>query len=90
MPIFQLLQTKKQTETMMNESTGEDENQSPRLFAELTVEQLFRLKVYADETQSLSAEEAQILLIEMVRRNMIQNNIIKHLVNHSDEEVRRS
>lgn len=74
----------------MNESTGEDENQSPRLSAELTVEQLFRLKVYADETQSLSAEEAQILLIEMVRRNMIQNNIIKHLVNYSDEEVRRA
>jgi len=30
---------------------------------ELTIEQQFKLKVYADETQSLSAEEAQILLI---------------------------
>jgi hypothetical protein len=74
---------------MMDESTGEDEIQSPKLSTELTVEQLFRLKVYADETQSLSAEEAQILLIEMMRRNMIQKNIIKHLVNYSDEEARR-
>ncbi len=73
----------------MDESTGEDEIQSPKLSTELTVEQLFRLKVYADETQSLSAEEAQILLIEMMRRNMIQKNIIKHLVNYSDEEARR-
>ena len=74
---------------MINESTGEDETQLPKLSTELTIEQQFTLKVYADETQSLSAEEAQILLIEMVRRNMIQNNIIKHLVNYSEEEARR-
>ena len=59
---------------MTNERTGEDEDQSNKLSTELTVEQQFKLKVYSDETQSLSAEEAQILLIEMVRRNMISKD----------------
>lgn len=70
---------------MTNERTGEDEDQSNKLSTELTVEQQFKLKVYSDETQSLSAEEAQILLIEMVRRNMIKDNVIKHLINHDGE-----
>ena len=70
---------------MTNERIGEDEDQSNKLSTELTVEQQFKLKVYSDETQSLSAEEAQILLIEMVRRNMIKDNVIKHLINHDGE-----
>lgn len=70
---------------MTTERTGEDEDQSNKLSTELTVEQQFKLKVYSDETQSLSAEEAQILLIEMVRRNMIKDNVIKHLINHDGE-----
>ena len=70
---------------MTNERTGEDEDQSNKLSTELTVEHQFKLKVYSDETQSLSAEEAQILLIEMVRRNMIKDNVIKHLINHDGE-----
>ncbi|MEG4458476.1 NblA/ycf18 family protein [Microcoleus sp. N9_A1] len=73
---------------MTTEITG-DEDQSNKLSTELTVEQKFKLKVYSDETQSLSAEEAQILLIEMVRRNMIKDNVIKHLINHHDGEVHR-
>lgn len=70
---------------MTNERIGEDEDQSNKLSTELTVEQQFKLKVYSDETQSLSAEEAQILLIEMVRRNMIKDNVIKYLINHDGE-----
>ncbi|MEG4959865.1 MULTISPECIES: NblA/ycf18 family protein [unclassified Microcoleus] len=69
---------------MTNERIEEDESQSNKLSTELTVEQQFELKVYSDKTQSLSAEEAQILLIEMVRRNMIKDNVIKHLINHHD------
>jgi hypothetical protein len=72
---------------MTTERTGEDEVQSNKLSTELTVEQQFKLKVYSDETQSLSAEEAQILLIEMVRRNMIKDNVIKHLINHHGGKV---
>ncbi|MEG5056104.1 MULTISPECIES: hypothetical protein [unclassified Microcoleus] len=72
---------------MTNERTGEDEDHSDKLSTELTIEQKFSLKVYSERTKSLSAEEAQILLIEMVRRNMIQSNIIKHLVNSQGESI---
>jgi len=54
---------------------------------ELTIEQQFKLKVYADETQSLSAEEAQILLIQMVRQNMIKDNVIRHLIGNQLEQA---
>lgn len=64
---------------MTNEGTnkGKDEIE----LTELTIEQQFKLKVYAAQTQSLSAEEAQILLIEMMRRNRIKDNVIRHLLN---------
>ena len=57
----------------------EEDGVQLKFLTELTIEQQFKLKVYANETHSLSAEEAQILLIEMVRRNMIKDNVIKHL-----------
>jgi len=44
--------------------------------AQLTVEQEFRLKVDASLTQSLSAEEARILLVEIMRQNMVKDNVI--------------
>jgi hypothetical protein len=53
----------------------------------LTIEQQFKLKVYADETQSLSAEEAQILLIQMVCQNMIKDNVIRHLIGNQLEQA---
>ena len=48
--------------------------------AKLTVEQEFKLKVYATQTQSLSAEEARILLVEMMRQNMVKDNVIKNFL----------
>jgi len=54
---------------------------------ELTIEQQFKLKVYADETLSLSAEEAQILLIQMARQNMIKDNVIRHLIGNQLEQA---
>ena len=51
----------------------EEDGVQLKILTELTIEQQFKLKIYADETHSLSDEEAQILLIEMVRRNMIQH-----------------
>jgi len=54
---------------------------------ELTIEQQFKLKVYADETQSPSAEEAQILLIQMARQNMIKDNVIRHLIGDQLEQA---
>jgi hypothetical protein len=35
--------------------------------AHLTVEQEFKLKVYASQTRSLSAKQSRILLVEMMR-----------------------
>jgi hypothetical protein len=48
---------------------------------DLTLEQQFQLKVYADQTKSLSAVEMQLLLIEMMRQNTIKDNVIKSLLN---------
>ena len=50
---------------------------------QLTVEQEFKLKVYASQTQSLSAEESRTLLVEMMRQNMVKDNVIKHLLNQN-------
>ena len=49
---------------------------------ELTIEQQFKLKVYADETQSLSAEEAQILLIQMAHQNTAVPAVMKYSSNN--------
>jgi len=48
-----------------------------------TVEQQFKLKVYASQTLSLSAEESRTLLVEMMRPNMVKDNVIKHLLNQN-------
>lgn len=63
---------------MTNEGTNKGKDKIK--LTELTIEQQFKLKVYADEIQSLSGEEAQILLLEMMRQNMVKNNVIRHLL----------
>ncbi|MEG4166505.1 MULTISPECIES: NblA/ycf18 family protein [unclassified Microcoleus] len=52
----------------------------------LTVEQQFKLKVYANQTLSLSAEQSRLLLVEMMRQNMIKDNEIKNLLNPNPNE----
>jgi len=52
-----------------------------KLEVRLTLEQQFHLKVYAERTKSISAVEAQLLLIEMMRQNTIKDNVIKSLLN---------
>jgi hypothetical protein len=69
-------------------TTGKEEDGVQlQSLTELTIEQQFKLKVYADETQSLSAEEAQILLIQMARQNMIKDNVIRHLIGNQLEQA---
>ncbi|MEG5170804.1 phycobilisome degradation protein nblA [Microcoleus sp. B3-D7] len=46
----------------------------------ITTEQDFRLKVFSDEVKELSAVESHILLTEMMRQNMIKDNVIKGLL----------
>ncbi|MEG4533406.1 NblA/ycf18 family protein [Microcoleus sp. D2_18a_D3] len=47
---------------------------------ELTLEQQLRLRIYTSQAQSLSVEEARVLLVEMMRQNMIKDNTIRNLL----------
>ncbi|MCL2932330.1 MAG: NblA/ycf18 family protein [Trichodesmium sp. MAG_R03] len=44
----------------------------------LTMEQQFKLKVLREEVKSLSQEEAQEYLVEVLRQSMIKENFFKH------------
>ncbi|MEG3981824.1 NblA/ycf18 family protein [Microcoleus sp. D3_18a_C4] len=52
---------------------------------ELTIEQQFKLKIYANQAQSLTLEESRILLVEMMRQNMVKDNVIKDLLRNPNE-----
>ncbi|MDJ0516631.1 NblA/ycf18 family protein [Dapis sp. BLCC M126] len=44
----------------------------------LTMEQQFKLQVLRDEVKSLSREEAQEYLVEVLRQSMVKENLFKH------------
>ncbi|MBW4619411.1 MAG: NblA/ycf18 family protein [Cyanosarcina radialis HA8281-LM2] len=46
----------------------------------LTLEQQFNLKVYQQQIQGLSQEEAQAYLIEVLRQLMLKDNLVKHML----------
>lgn len=48
----------------------------------LSMEQQFNLRKIADQTKSLSQEQAQELVIELQRQIMIKDNIYKKLIQH--------
>jgi Phycobilisome degradation protein nblA len=48
--------------------------------AELTVEQQFRLQTLKEQVKSLSQEEAQTFLLEVMRQMMVKDNLVKHLL----------
>ncbi len=52
-----------------------------KIAIDLTLEQQFKLKVCVEQSKSLSAEHCRILLLEMMRQNMIKDNLIKDLLN---------
>jgi len=54
---------------------------------ELTLEQQFKLKVYIERIKLISLEESHILLAEMMRQNMIKDNVIKDLLNSQNEQL---
>ena len=54
---------------------------------ELTLEQQFKLKVYIERIKLISLEESHILLVEMMRQNMIKDNVIKDLLNSQNEQL---
>jgi hypothetical protein len=47
---------------------------------ELTLEQQFNLRVYQQQVQSLSQEQAQEFLIEVLRQLMLKDNLVKHML----------
>ncbi|NJL62925.1 MAG: phycobilisome degradation protein NblA [Methylacidiphilales bacterium] len=47
---------------------------------ELTVEQQFRLQTLKEQVKSLSQEEAQTFLLEVMRQMMVKDNLVKHLL----------
>jgi len=49
----------------------------------LTLEQQFKMKVYEDQVQSLSHEEAQTYLLEVLRQMMVKDNLVKHLMKNA-------
>jgi hypothetical protein len=53
---------------------------------ELSLEQQFNLRTYADQVKGLDQEQAQQLLLQVVRQLMIKENVIRHLVKESFSE----
>ena len=47
---------------------------------QLSLEQQFRLETFEDKVKSLSGEEAQDLLLEVLRQMMVKDNLVKHLI----------
>ncbi|MBW4604455.1 MAG: NblA/ycf18 family protein [Calothrix sp. FI2-JRJ7] len=47
---------------------------------ELTLEQQFRLQTLKDQVQTLSQQEAQEFLMEVLRQMMVKDNLVKQLL----------
>ncbi len=45
----------------------------------LTLEQQFKLQILREEVKNLSLEQAQEYLVELLRQNMVKDNMFKHL-----------
>ena len=44
----------------------------------LTMEQQFKLQVLRDQVKTLSQDQAQEYLLEVMRQNMVKENLLKH------------
>ncbi len=49
----------------------------------LSLEQQFKLEVLQKEVKRLTQEQAQVYLIELMRQNMVKDNILKHWIKKS-------
>jgi hypothetical protein len=47
---------------------------------ELSLEQQFNLRAYQDQVKHLDQDQAQEMLLEVLRQLMIKENVIKHLI----------
>lgn len=46
----------------------------------LTLEQQFKLQVLREQVKTLSQEQAQEYLLEVLRQNMVKDNLFKHML----------
>ena len=46
----------------------------------LSLEQQFNLKLYEEQVRTMSAEQSQTYLLEVMRQLMVKENIVKHLM----------
>ncbi|MEM7553742.1 MAG: NblA/ycf18 family protein [Cyanobacteria bacterium P01_A01_bin.84] len=49
----------------------------------LSVEQQFRLQTLKQQVETLSKEQAQTYLLEVLRQMMVKDNLVKHLLKNS-------
>lgn len=54
---------------------------------DLSLEQQFNLKVFADRVSKLSREEAQELLVELYQQMLYKDNIYKKLFLSQEKEI---
>ena len=47
---------------------------------ELSMEQQFNLRMYEEQVKSMSNEEAQKFLLEVLRQLMVKDNMLKHFM----------
>jgi hypothetical protein len=50
---------------------------------QLSVEQQFRLQTLKEQVKSLSQQEAQDFLLEVLRQMMVKDNLVRHLIKQS-------
>jgi hypothetical protein len=53
------------------------------LYTQLSLEQQFKLKVFQEQIQALTKEQAQDYLLEMFRQMMVKDNLMKHLLKNA-------
>ena len=46
----------------------------------LTIEQQFQMRLYEEQVDQLPADQARLLLLQVMRQLMIQQNISRHLI----------
>ncbi|MGK7904593.1 MAG: NblA/ycf18 family protein [Hormoscilla sp.] len=49
----------------------------------LTLEQQFKMKVYQEQVKSMSKQEAQECLLEVLRQMMVKDNLVKQLLKNA-------
>lgn len=50
--------------------------------SKLSLEQEFKLKLLQEQTRSLSLEQAQDYVVELIRQIMVKDNLLKQFLKH--------